>query len=234
MTAPYATSAPQHQTYTDATLDPHLLATFRSNLFVSLERSASELIQSEIALTRALGRFWAAVSETDHISAKNQRHEYLKEQQARHQEQQRLQEIRARLREPFPTEPNPYSNGMHIDSDMLPLAGDLPPNPSLHDSISSRDCLLGLFTLPTSIRLEYPAGPGGTAEVISLTPANQTEIVSRSIVNIRELQEDSKECMERLEEIREMLGKVKGLRDSVWNIVRSKAIEEMEAALEVD
>jgi len=95
------------------------------------------------------------------------------------------------------------------------------------DTATTRDIILRMFTLKDVMRLDYLA-PGGTPEIVAVESGHQAELVTRSMLAIRELQEDSKECMERLEEIREMLGKVKGLRDAVWAIMRSQAIAEME------
>jgi hypothetical protein len=224
MVSPF-TPAPQHHTsHTASILDPNIGASFRSNLLHSLERSASELIQSEIALTRALGRFWTAITETATRMARERRHALL--EQAKLEAETQQQERRARmeaegieenLQADEPREPESVSAFQPIPDSRL----------AEMDTATTRDVILRMFTLKDIMRLDYLA-PGGTPEIVAVESTHQAELVTRSMLAIRELQEDSKECMERLEEIREMLGKVKGLRDAVWAIMRSQAIAEME------
>lgn len=59
-------------------------------------------------------------------------------------------------------------------------------------------------------------------------PDVQQENLEKSLAVLRDLQDDQREYVERLEEIRETLGEVRTQRDAVWNLVRKKAIEELE------
>ncbi|CAG7846231.1 SubName: Full=Uncharacterized protein {ECO:0000313/EMBL:CCA68835.1} [Serendipita indica DSM 11827] len=207
MTAPYTPAPIQHTSYTSSVFDPNVGASFRSNLLNSLERSASELIQSEIALTRALGRFWSALTESANRLSSEKRHAIMQEQEALLAEQRQADSVPP-VAPVYPAIP---------DDRLVEL-----------DPFTTQDVTMRMFTLPTHMRLEYFHTPTGAPEIISVAPQHQVDLVKRSMLAIRELQEDSKECMERLEEIREMLGKVKGLRDAVWAIMRSRAILEME------
>lgn len=220
VTTPFSLAPQQHTSHTASILDPNIGASFRSNLLHSLERSASELIQSEIALTRALGRFWTAITETATRISRERRHALLEQQKQQQQEEHQHQQQRA----PMEVEGEENPEGTKEPSVFPPI-----PDHQLVelDDATTRNVILRMFTLPTNMRLDYVA-PGGTSEIISVGPGPQAELVTRSMLAIRELQEDSKECMERLEEIREMLGKVKGMRDAVWAIMRSQAIAEME------
>lgn len=56
----------------------------------------------------------------------------------------------------------------------------------------------------------------------------QQERLEKSLAMLRDLQDDQREYVERLEEIRETLGEARTQRDAVWNLVRRKAIEELE------
>ena len=56
----------------------------------------------------------------------------------------------------------------------------------------------------------------------------QQERLEKSLAMLRDLQDDQREYVERLEEIRETLGEVRVQRDAVWKLVRRKAIEELE------
>ncbi len=55
----------------------------------------------------------------------------------------------------------------------------------------------------------------------------QRDTLVRSLSTLRELQDDGREYVERLEEIREGLGETRTQRDGVWELVRKNAIEEM-------
>ena len=58
----------------------------------------------------------------------------------------------------------------------------------------------------------------------------QIENMEKSFAVLREFQDDGREYIERLEEIRDGLGDVRRQRDAVWNMVRTKAIEELRDA----
>jgi len=59
-------------------------------------------------------------------------------------------------------------------------------------------------------------------------PEMQQENLEKSLASLRELQDDGREYVERLEEIREGLGAVRAQRDGVWEMVRERAIAELE------
>lgn len=59
-------------------------------------------------------------------------------------------------------------------------------------------------------------------------PDVQQENLEKSLAQLRDLQDDQREYVERLEEIRDTLGEVRLQRDAVWGVVRRKAIEELE------
>ncbi|KAI1797634.1 hypothetical protein LXA43DRAFT_968880 [Ganoderma leucocontextum] len=56
----------------------------------------------------------------------------------------------------------------------------------------------------------------------------QLDTLEKSLSNLRELQDDGREYAERLEEIREGLGDARTQRDGVWELVRRKAIQELQ------
>ncbi|KAI8995373.1 hypothetical protein BD414DRAFT_409709 [Trametes punicea] len=58
----------------------------------------------------------------------------------------------------------------------------------------------------------------------------QLETLEKSLATLRELQDDGREYVERLEEIREGLGEVRTQRNGVWDVVREKAIQELQDA----
>lgn len=54
--------------------------------------------------------------------------------------------------------------------------------------------------------------------------------LEKSLATLRELQDDGREYVERLEEIRESLGGAKTQRDAVWTMVRERALKELQDA----
>ncbi|KIL71011.1 hypothetical protein M378DRAFT_183543 [Amanita muscaria Koide BX008] len=49
-----------------------------------------------------------------------------------------------------------------------------------------------------------------------------------SLAALRELQDDGREYVERLQEIRESLGDIRSQRDGIWEVVRERAIKELQ------
>ena len=187
-----------HQSsFTASIFDPNISGSFRSPLVGSLEKSASELIQSEIALNRALGRFWAVLTDYD----------------ARTQREERTNDGAT----------NAAVNGSN--------ANTMPADPHNLGATSMRLNLARVFTQKSTMQLDFTP-PGHPPQSVTIAQPHQLDLMTKSIALIRELQEDSRECQERLEEIMDTLGKVKNLRDQVWSVMRARAIEEMEAERE--
>jgi len=59
-------------------------------------------------------------------------------------------------------------------------------------------------------------------------PENQLSRLEKSLAILRELQDDGREYVERLSEIREGLGDVRAQRNIVWNMVRERAVKELQ------
>ncbi|KAJ2928904.1 hypothetical protein H1R20_g8183, partial [Candolleomyces eurysporus] len=62
------------------------------------------------------------------------------------------------------------------------------------------------------------------------SPERQMETLEKSLCTLRELQDDGREYVERLQEIREGLGDVRAQRDIIWNVVRERAVKELQDA----
>jgi hypothetical protein len=62
------------------------------------------------------------------------------------------------------------------------------------------------------------------------SPQMQQDTLEKSLATLRELQDDDREYVERLEEIREGLGDVRFQRNMVWDMIREKSIKEMQDA----
>ena len=61
-----------------------------------------------------------------------------------------------------------------------------------------------------------------------VTDPHQEEFLHKSLLALRELQEDGREYVERLEEIRDELGWVRGQKQALWTVIREHALKEME------
>lgn len=59
-------------------------------------------------------------------------------------------------------------------------------------------------------------------------PDMALENLEKSMATLRELQDDGREYIERLEEIREGLGFVRTQRDGIWDLVRERTLKELQ------
>ena len=57
----------------------------------------------------------------------------------------------------------------------------------------------------------------------------QMDALEKAFATLRELQDDGREYVERLEEIREGLGDTRTQRSGIWDVVRTKAIRELQS-----
>ncbi|KAJ8084310.1 hypothetical protein AAF712_001118 [Marasmius tenuissimus] len=62
------------------------------------------------------------------------------------------------------------------------------------------------------------------------SPQHQQENLERAMAVLRELQNDGREYVERLQEIREGLGDIRAHRDGIWDMVRERAVHELQDA----
>jgi len=75
----------------------------------------------------------------------------------------------------------------------------------------------------------YPPSSAPNADPTHIAAQdNQLTALEKNLAILRELQDDGREYVERLEEIREGLGDVRAQRDTVWNIVRERAVMELQ------
>jgi hypothetical protein len=81
---------------------------------------------------------------------------------------------------------------------------------------------------PHKLFLSYPPGTTPPFEQSHFSsPESQIETLDKSMVALRELQEDGREYVERLEEIRDGLGDVRAHRNAIWDIVRERSVKEL-------
>lgn len=79
-----------------------------------------------------------------------------------------------------------------------------------------------------------PAAAAATAPSMLLTPANQRDILLASMSCLQELEADSSEYLERLQEIRSRLTEVARRRDQVWRAIKLWSVRQVEAQLGVE
>lgn len=75
--------------------------------------------------------------------------------------------------------------------------------------------------------LPYPDNVSGFEQSHFASPQVQLETLEKSLATLRELQDDGREYVERLQEIREGLGDVRANRNTIWDFVREKAVGEL-------
>ncbi len=85
---------------------------------------------------------------------------------------------------------------------------------------------------PPTQKLFIVSYPNGGSPVFDpshfVHPDMQRENLEKSLSTLRELQDDVREYVERLEEIRESLGDIRAQRDEVWTMVRTNSLQELQ------
>ncbi|KAI0274845.1 hypothetical protein BC834DRAFT_815284 [Gloeopeniophorella convolvens] len=76
--------------------------------------------------------------------------------------------------------------------------------------------------------VSYPNGGSPSDPSLFVHQDAQQESLERSLSTLRELQDDVREYVERLAEIRESLGDIRTQRDEVWTMVRTNALRELQ------
>lgn len=82
---------------------------------------------------------------------------------------------------------------------------------------------------PEDTDQQAPPAPANSAQAQAAEIPVEKRL-ENSIAVIRELQDDGREYVERLEEIREGLGDVRAQRNVIWDMVRENAVKELQDA----
>ncbi|KAF8587301.1 hypothetical protein K439DRAFT_1630799 [Ramaria rubella] len=200
--APYAPPTIQHLSFMSLVLDPAAQHSFRSGTLGDLERATCGLIEGEAALRRAMGRLWEVLSDDPETRAKvvEERRSATVPKKEDIDGEDGLSE-RDEGSERASTAPEMASNLHRIFI-------------NLHDDEvgSHVERVLPPFYDPTN----------------PMVPLQQDEILDKGLATLRELQEDGRAYVERLEEIREGLGWVRSQKKSLWTVIRERALKEME------
>ncbi|KAG5652291.1 hypothetical protein H0H81_005551 [Sphagnurus paluster] len=115
-----------------------------------------------------------------------------------------------------PTDPSPVPKREDEDGDGEDEEERLARGPDLTPSMHK----LFLVSYP-------PDGPPGFEPSHFTAPERQVDTLEKSLSTLRELQDDGREYVERLEEIREGLGEVRAQRNGIWDLVRERAVKEL-------
>lgn len=75
----------------------------------------------------------------------------------------------------------------------------------------------------------FPPGVSSEMDPSQFSVAeNHLSTMEKSLAILRELQDDGREYVERLSEVREGLGEVRAQRNIIWNMVRERAVKELQ------
>lgn len=205
LVAPYLPPTTQHMSFTSFVLDPAAQHTFRSRMLNDLERATCGLIEGESALRRAMGRLWEVLGSEGVTRAKS------------------VSEA--------PRSPTiPKKEDVEGDEDFSEREGSSASDrPSATPEIISN--IHSIFIEPAQDVAESHSEavlPTNYEASTSSIDTPQEEILDKGLATLRELQEDGREYVERLEEIREGLGLVRNQRQGLWTVIRERALKEME------
>lgn len=120
---------------------------------------------------------------------------------------------------------DPDQKEMETEAPVIPKMEDEDENGEDRDDRSQRIIRAPDLT-PTTYKI-FINNDGDPASHFS-QPETQLESLQKSILLLRELQDNGREYVERLQEIREGLGDVRAQRSTVWDTVRERAIKELQ------
>ena len=185
-------------------LDPAVAHSYRTHLLDDLQRTTDNLIQGEATLTRALGRLWKVLSEE----------ELVRDDGVKKGEEEGTRLTNGVLENGMNGERR--EDMVEDEEEMSERERRLARAPDLSRPMHK------LFLTP------FPNGGTNMMEPSHFgSPQMQLENMEKSFATLRELQDDSREYVERLAEIRETLGDVKRQRDILWMKTREQALEEL-------
>lgn len=228
-----------------ALLQSHTLKhTFRNPHIAALGKTALDLRESESAVGRALGRAFSAMErvedEQQFALEQAQEAESMAQEYDESAEGEDL-EMKANGRSKVD---GSVQDGMAIDDEAgegmtsSALLGD--PDPLAPTSAPGLDPafarLNALFITPGGLSIPMPgsqssdslsSSQGQQAHAV-LTPVQQRDVVRAALECLNELAGDSREYVERLDEVRSRLAAVKRRRAQVWEALRLWALQREE------
>ena len=201
--APYVHPS-THGSYAAFVLDPAVTHSYCMPMLTDFQQTTDNLIQGESPLTRALGRLWKVLSEEEHVRQDG--------------------------------EPSTKNGASTMTNGAMDDGADGEKHEVAEDEeeeMSERERRLARapdLSLPMHKLFLTPFPNGGTHMMEPShfgSPQMQLENMEKAFATLRELEDDSREYVERLVEIREHLGDVKRQRDIIWMKTRELALEEL-------
>ncbi|KAL5534560.1 hypothetical protein ACEPAG_1023 [Sanghuangporus baumii] len=202
--APYVHPS-THGSYAAFVLDPAVAHSYCTPMLTDLEQTTDNLIQGEATLTRALGRLWKVLSEEEHV---------------RQDDDPGMKTGVAGL-----------TNGVVDDGADGEKHDDAVDDGDEEMSERERRVARAPDLSQPMHKLFLTPFPNGGTHMMEPShfgsPQMQLENMERAFATLRELQDDSREYVERLAEARENLGDVRRQRDIIWMKTREQALEEL-------
>ncbi|KAF8203240.1 hypothetical protein BJ912DRAFT_943346 [Pholiota molesta] len=128
---------------------------------------------------------------------------------------------------------DPDSKTKTADAPVVPKREDEDEEPEELDDQARRMARAPDLT-PTTHKiflLSYPSeAPPNNDPPHFAVPETQLATLEKNLATLRELQDDGREYVERLQEIREGLGDARAQRNVIWNLVRERAVKELQEA----
>jgi hypothetical protein len=211
---PYPPVTTQHPTYASFVLDKFNTHTFRSHQLDDLEKVTNSSIEAAAVLKKALGRLWQAISEDPDRLAQPTATATATDPET------------AQTLVPAPSlvpkeEPMDSEHGDPEDEAERERAERIARAPDL---------------TPTTYKIflsSYPPEDVSDSALAGMPIGGELEVLEKGLAALHEVQDDDREFVERLEEIRDGLGSIRNKRDTVWDIVRRKALAELQEAATV-
>lgn len=214
--APYGPPTPAHHTFASFVMDRAITHSFRARLLEDLERATAGLIEGEAHMRIAFGKLWRVMAEDPDVRTKAGQDVVPKREEEDQEEGARASAgpngRRGRVDE---EEEDPRERRVKRAPDLTPTT---------HKHFLTSHPSSATHANGESGGTPYIGGPFGSK------PEQQLENLEKHLATLRELQDDGREYVERLEEIREGLGAVKAQRRCVWEMVRERAVRELQDA----
>lgn len=174
-------------------------------MLTDLERATCGLIEGEAALRRAMGRLWEVLSDDS--------------------------DTRAQAAENRQNTTIPKQEDIDGDDGLSPREDESVESDLQATAPEMASNLHRIFVNPHQDRFAAQMNhilPAIYEPTPIMVAQQQEETLEKGLATLRDLQEDGREYVERLEEIREGLGWVRSQKQSLWTVIRERALKEME------
>ena len=207
---------------------------FRSPHITALSRTAQDLAESESILSRALGRTFASMERIFRVDSSTITTSPYSESQRKYvlesKDDMSLTAPNER-QHPLPDE----TSNQAIDTPSIDAVSEADVNAT--PALSQID---NLFVSPQGLTLPVCDPNDGSSDragaepqSVKISAAEQRDMVYAGLECLNDLYLDSREYMDRLEEIREMLADVRRNRSAMWDVLRTWALQRDKEDMQV-